>query len=215
MQTERDEIAILLKKNHSLRSIAHALGRVVSNISLEIKRNSVKGEYDPHKAQHKMRVRRQNASYRGKKIVVHNELRDFIEGSLLDGQSPEAIAGRLKHQEKQFSTVSKDTIYRFLRSPYGKIIGMKLKKKKRHKRRKKVRELKDRVFIEKRPKIIENRQRVGDLEADFIVSGKSGKGILLGVVDRKLRTLFLEIIHKVTIDEVHLALKELKKGFQK
>lgn len=111
--------------------------------------------------------------------------------------------------------VSKNTIYRFLRSPYGKIIGLKLKKKKRCKRRKKAKELKDRIFVDKRPKTIENRQRVGDLEADFIVSGKRGKGILLGVVDRKLRTVFLEIIHTVTIDEVHSAFERIKKGFQK
>lgn len=153
------------------------------------------------------------ASFRGKKIVAHDRLRDFVESNLLDGQSSEAIAGRLKHQEKNLPNVSKDTIYRYLKSPYGKIIGMKLKKKKRRKKRKKVKDLKDRIFIDKRPKIIEKRQRVGDVEGDFIVSGRSGKGVLLGVVDRKLRIVFLEIIHTVTIDEVHSAFIKIKKRF--
>lgn len=141
----------------------------------------------------------------------NQKLRKFVEENLLDGQSAEAIEGRLKYHEEHLPNVSKDTIYRFLRSPYGKIIGLKLKKKKYRKKRKKVNQLKDRVFIDKRPKIIEKRVRVGDLEADFIVSGRDGKGVLLVAVDRKIRVSFLEIIHEVTIDEVHLAFEKIKK----
>lgn len=145
---------------------------------------------------------------------MNNEkLRKFTESNLLDGQSPEAISGRIKYHEKHLPNISKNTIYEFLKSPYGKIIGLKLKKRKYRKKRPKVTKLKDRVFIDKRPKIIENRQRVGDLEGDFVVSGKSGKGVLLGVVDRKLRVAFLEIIHTVTIDEVHSAFQRIKKRF--
>ena len=173
----------------------------------------MKGSYDPKKAQHKSYVRRHNASYRGKWIVDRPQLRDFVEGALLDGQSPSAIAGRLKYQEKDLPDVSKDTIYRYLRSPYGKIIGLKLNKKKRPQGRKKATKLKDRVFIDKRPKIIEERSRVGDVEADFVVSGRSGKGVLLGVVCRKLRVVFLEIIHQVTVDEVHKAFERIKQRF--
>jgi IS30 family transposase len=145
--------------------------------------------------------------------VTNTTLRKFIEKNLLDEQSPEAIAGRISNHEKYLPNISKDTIYRYLRSPYGKIIGLKLKKKKYRKKRPKVKELKDRVFIDKRPKIIENRGRVGDVEGDFVVSGKGGKGVLLGVVDRKLRTTFLEIIYTVNIDEVHKSFKRIKKRF--
>jgi IS30 family transposase len=187
--------------------------RSVSTISDEIQRNSVNNKYHPIKAHLKAYVRRHNASFRGKKIVAHQKLREFIEQKLLDGQSPEAIAGRLRYQEKELPDVSKDTIYRFLRSPYGKIIGLKLKRKKYRKKRPKVTKLKDRVFIDKRPKIIEKRARVGDAEADFIVSGRSGKGVLLGVICRKLRAVFLEIIHRVSIDEVHNAFERIKKRF--
>lgn len=196
-----------------MRSIASALGRSASSISDEVSKNSVKGIYDPKKAQHKAYVRRHDASFRGKLIVDRPDLRDFIEGSLLDRQSPEAIEGRLKHQEKSLPNVSKDTIYRYLRSPYGKIIGLLLKKKKRQQGRSKVGKLKDRRFINKRPKIVEQRARVGDLEADFLVSGKSGQGVLLVVVCRKLRVSFLEIIHSVSIDEVHSSFEIIKKRF--
>jgi len=196
-----------------LRDIAKALKRSVSTISDEAGSGRVNGIYDPFKAQHKAYLKRHNASFRGKKIVNNKKLREFVESNLLDGQSPEAIAGRLKYREKYLPCASKDTILRFLKSPYGKIIGLKLKKKKYSKKRKKVTQLEDRVFIDKRPKIINNRGRVGDAEADFIVSGKTGKGVLLVVVCRKLRVSFLEIIHKVTIDEVHSAFEKIKKRF--
>jgi len=189
------------------------LNRAVSSIYDEIRINSVNGKYDPQKAQHKSYVRRHNASFRGKKIVDDGKLRDFVDGALSDGQSPEAIAGRLKHQEKHLPYVSKNTIIRYLESPYGKLIGLKWKKKLRFRKSKKVSKLKDRVFIDKRPKIIEKRMRVGDMEADFIASGKTGKGILLTVVCRKLRVVFLELILDVSIDEVHAAFLRIKERF--
>lgn len=176
-------------------------------------RNSVKGEYDPGKAHLKAYVRRHRASYRGRKIAGNPALKKFVERNLLDGQSPAGIAGRLKYQEKELPWVSKNVIYEFLRSPYGKVVGLKLKKKKRPRRRKKVTQLQDRVFVDKRPRIIEKRLRVGDIEADFIVSGRDGKGVLLTVVDRKLRAAFLELIHRVTIDAVHAAFDRIKQRF--
>lgn len=196
-----------------MRDIACALSRSASSISEEVRNNSVGGVYNPHKAQAKAYVRRHSASWRSKKIVKNDKLRKFIEQNLLDGQSAEAIAGRIKYHKKYLPNVSKNTIYRYLRSPYGKAIGLLLKKKKRPKGRRKVSKLKDRIFIDKRPKIIEKRIRVGDVEGDFIVSGKGGKGVLLGVVDRKLRTAFLEIVHRVTIDEVHRAFIRIKNRF--
>ena len=189
------------------------MNRSVSTISDEIKKNSVKKKYDSQKAQHKAYTKRHNASFRGQKIVARSKLRLFVESNLLDGQSPEAISGRIECQEKHLPNVSKDVIYQYLRSPYGKVIGLQLKKKKRPKGRKKVTKLKDRTFIDKRPKIIDNRSRVGDIEADFIVSGRGGKGIILTIVDRKIRVGFLEIIHDVSIDEVHKSFLKIQKRF--
>lgn len=51
------------------------------------------------------------------------------------------------------------------------------------------------------------------MEADFILSGRTGKGILLVVVCRKLRTVFIEQIIKAKIKIVHLAFKRIKKRF--
>jgi IS30 family transposase len=205
MQADRDEIAELRRRGRSLRYIAGALGRPPSTIIEEVRRNKTNGQYDPKRAQHKAYVRRHTASFRGKKIVTHDRLRSFVERHLLDGQSPAAIAGRIRCHERRLPRLGKNTIYRFLDSPYGRIIQGKRKKKKPRRGRKHVTRLVGRRFIDERPEIIEKRGRVGDAEGDFIVSGKDGRGVLLTVVDRKLRTTFLEPIRTVTVDAVHVA----------
>lgn len=55
--------------------------------------------------------------------------------------------------------------------------------------------------------------RIGDAEFDFIVSGKEGHGILLVVVDRKLRVTFTEPIYIVTIKAVHEASLKIKRRY--
>ena len=74
-------------------------------------------------------------------------------------------------------------------------------------------QLKDRTFIDKRPEFINRRKRIGDAEADFILSGKSGRGIILNVTDRKSRAPFLEQIIVVSIKNVHAAFKRIKRRF--
>jgi IS30 family transposase len=103
---------------------------------------------------------------------------------------------------KQFG---KDSIYRFISSIYGRKIE--------YERSKKVQKIEDRVFIDKRPEYINERKRLGDAEADFIVSGKSGKGILLTLVDRKTRVSFIKQILEVSIQNVEKAFKCIKKRF--
>lgn len=208
-------MAILKRKKYSLRSIAKSLQRSVSTISDEFKRNQVKGSYDPLKAQLKSYIRRRKAKYQGMKIVQHDRLRKFVKEKLMDDQSPDAIAGRIRAKEKHLPSVSKESIYRYILSPYGRNIEQYRREKRGRKRSKsrKLKRLDNRVFIDKRPQYINKRTRSGDAEADFILSGKSGHGVLLIVVDRKLRISFLELILTVTITEVHKAFLRIKKRY--
>lgn len=203
----------MYEKGYSIRNIAQTLKRSPNTISYEIGRRKVKGVYDSAKAQHKAYVKRHNASFRGKKIIHSKELRSFVEESLLEHQSPRAISGRLKHHEKHLPYVAKNVIHDFLNSSYGNRIKWERRLPKGRKRHAKKGKLSDRRFIEERPKIVENRGRVGDCEGDFIVPGRSGKGHLLVVVDRKTRISFLEIIHDVTVDNVHRAFVKIQKRF--
>ena len=149
------------------------------------------------------------------KIVSENKLREFVEDNLLDDQSPENISGRIKKIEKELTAVSKDSIYRFIKSPYGRQIEFaRLKNGRRgRRRRKKNQPIEDRKFIDSRPESINERQEIGDAEADFIVSGKDGMGILLVVVDRKSRATFIEKIIEVSIENVHQSFLKVKKRF--
>lgn len=150
------------------------------------------------------------------KIIQNKKLQKFVKSNLLTGQSPEGISGRLKNRYvKDIPYLSKNAIYRYLESSYGKKIKAKLEKKKKKikKRLNPKNRLDGRIFIDKRPKFIDKRLRVGDTEFDFIVSGKDGRGILLVVVDRKLRISFLEPIYQVSIKAVHKALKKIKKRY--
>lgn len=150
------------------------------------------------------------------KIVHNSALRDFVETALYDNQSPANISGRIKKHEKHLPYVSKNSIYRFIESSYGvKIKYRREKLKNRHRKwRQSAKEkLLDRTFINKRPASINRRSSVGDGEADFIVSGKTGKGIILNLTDRKSRAPFLEKITEVTIKNVHVAFIKIKKRF--
>ena len=197
-----------------MREIAKVLQRSISTLSDELNRNEVDGNYDPKKAHTKASTRRKNSKYQGMHIIAEDELREFVEDNLLDGQSPENIAGRLTKIEAELPGTSKDSIYRFIKSPYGRKIefARSLSKKKRR-RRKNSKSLEDRNFIDNRPTSIDERQEIGDTEGDFIVSGKNGKGILLVVIDRKIRVVFIEKILDVSIENVHLAFLRIKKRF--
>ena len=173
------------------------------------------GVYDPKKASRKAYVRRRESKYQGMKIVEHPQLQTFVEEQLYDDQSPPNIAGRIRKYEKHLPNVSKNSLYRFIESVYGRKIESyrNTRKKKRAHRRGRSASLSGRTFIDKRPNHINARRRVGDVEADFIVSGKSGHGILLVVVDRKLRVSFIEQILKVSVVNVHTAFLRIQKRF--
>lgn len=149
------------------------------------------------------------------KIAGDKELRGLVEHLLYDDQSPEAVAGRLQNHETHLPPTSKNTIYRFIASPYGRKIEYYRNKVRRKRKRRKpaTKPWKDRVFIDQRPEYINKRMRVGDAEADFIVSGKSGKGIVLVVVGRKYRNGYLEQIIKTTLPAVTRACQRIKRRF--
>lgn len=200
-----------------MREVAKALGRKVSTIWYEVHTNSVSGTYTARKADVKAKVHRQNAKYQGMKIVASPDLRQSVEKKLREGRSPESIAGRIKQHERHLLSISADSIRRFLKSVYGRKIESYRKtlsiKQKRHHKRRKTKKLSDRTFIDTRPKIIGKRGRVGDSEADFIVSGKAGIGYLLTMVDRKLRVSFLESVLPVTIENMEKAFLKIKERY--
>lgn len=170
------ELAILRRKHYSVADIAIELGRHRSTIYRELKRGRVAGVYDSKKAHHKHYVRRKYSKYQGMRILGDVKLREYIETKLRDEQwSPEQIAGRLA-REAGLQPVSSPTIYKYIRSVYGRRLEHELqlaKQKRARKHQRKVTQLEDRVFIDDRPESINARMQYGHWEGDFIVSGKT------------------------------------------
>lgn len=197
------------------------VGRGRTTISDELRINAVNGTYEGNKAHTKSAVRRKAAKFQGKRIIANKDLQVFVDKALMDWQSPGAIAGRLKAGlEPGLPYVSRDTIETYIKSVHGRRIEHQLKvlkagqkSKGRRKRPGTPPRGDPKVYIDDRPDIITNRERVGDLEVDFIVSGRSGKGYCLTAADRKLRVGFIRKILPVTVGNALKALQDIKSVF--
>lgn len=207
-KAERTETAYLLNKGYGVSVIAQALKRSKGTISEEIKNHSIDGVYDPDKANHKAYVKRKYSKYQGMKIAKDKEMREYVEDKLKQDWSPEQISGRIKEVDKHIKYVGFKGVYKFVYSPYGRQLEKHLRYKGRKRRDKKGKstKIKNRTFIDQRPKIINNRARYGDWEGDLIVSGKNGKGVLLVLHERKSRFPVIEKImsRKTTVINQHI-----------
>lgn len=215
-KAERQEIALLKDKNYSLRDISKALERSVSSIAEEISKNSVRGVYNPKKADLKVRVRRKYSKYQGMKVVQDSALRNFAEEGLEQGWSPDEMSGRLKNVRTDIKYASRMAFYKFVYSPYGRQLEKYLRRKRRKKKgvsRAKVNQLKNRTFIEERPEIVSKRQRYGDWEGDLIVSNKSGKGVLIVLYERKSMYTLIKKSMSRSPNLVNQYIREMTGGF--
>jgi len=215
-KVERHEISILLKRGYSIPDIAQELGRHTSSVYRELRRNTVAGAYNARKADHKAYVTRKYAKYQAMRIIGDMKLREYIDRCLLEKDwSPEQIAGRIA-KETGMQPVSAPTIYKYIRSPYGRKLEheLELAKKKRTKRwQRKVTQLEGRVFIDARPEAVSMRQQYGHWEADFIVSGKQyGTASLLVLHERVSRYTLIRKLDGRTIAEVEDTLVAMTKS---
>src|SRR3954449_4664854 len=115
---ERERLAALKAEGLSLRAVARALGRAASTISRERRRNALpKGGYLPAHAAGCYRERRQRPA-----VWERDErLGRFVRERLLEGWTPEQIAGWLERgEERGLGRVSAETIYAFIHRPAQK-----------------------------------------------------------------------------------------------
>ena len=194
-KAERNELSILLKKGYSHREMARVLGKDHSSITREIERNKVNGDYESVKAQAKSRVRRKSAKYQNMKINQSTEFLEFLGQQLRAGWTPEQITGRWNYKHPDDKHFSFKAVYKYLYSSFGQYLCKYLpfKRYRRGKRKGKKQKrlpVKNRVSIEKRPKVINERKRFGDFEGDVLGSPQTDKERLLALVERISRRLF-------------------------
>jgi transposase, IS30 family len=109
---ERERLAVLKAEGLSLRAIAARLGRAASTMSRELRRNALpRGGYRPVHAEGCYLERRQRPAV----LERDAKLARFVRERLLEGWTPEQIAGWLKRgEERGLRTVSTETIYAFI-----------------------------------------------------------------------------------------------------
>src|SRR3982751_3122711 len=109
---ERERLAALKAEGLSLRAIARALGGAASTVSRELRRNALpRGGYLPVHAEGCYRERRQRPAV----LERDAKLGRFVRERLLEGWTPEQIAGWLKRgEERGLRAVATETIYAFI-----------------------------------------------------------------------------------------------------
>lgn len=216
---ERDRIAFLKAKGISLRGIAKNIGRSISTISEELKRNSSfeAGElvYEAISAQEEYEKRKSKA---GKRVSLKNkQIYQYVIEKLRDGWSPEQISGRLKrnHPHDKSWWISYETIYQYIFNPdnadetlWEYLPRHRKKRRKKGGRRVHKGKIPDRVSIHLRPKIIDNRKVFGHFEGDT-VEGKGHRDGFHTEVERLSRVIFAVKVKSITSEEGLSAQKQI------
>lgn len=185
---EREKIQEMLWREVSIREIAAELGRSPSSVSRELWRN-----YPPEQKRYTPRLANERALLKRKcrgrtERLKSDRIRSYVVRQLKERWSPEQIAGRLRldlHEQ-----ISHEAIYQFIYAPihYGKprpgYEDLRPYLRRRRKRRvpKGARRCQkifkpQGVSIDRRPKIVNERRRIGDWEGDSVESVEHRPGI--------------------------------------
>lgn len=218
---ERICLQELLTKNKSFREIANILGKNVSSISREIKRNASK--YPKKQSNNKFKyhawranicsvVRRRRGQRRA--IPEGSELYDYVLTNLNRFWSPEQIAERWK-LEHPGATLSTVTIYRYVKNGIFDKISPKTHFRRRGKNYNFVHHNSNVVhpehIIPQWSDAIVNRTRIGDWEGDTVYGG-IGKGLIVTLVDRKSRFLCSGLVSSRDSEETRQTIRRLLSG---
>jgi IS30 family transposase len=193
---QRYTIYRMLQAKCTRKEICIAIGKDKSVLSRELKRNSGKRGYSPAMAQEYANERKERFKINRK---FTSAVRQRVINELtLEQWSPEQISGKAKRDGIEM--VSPERIYQFIRQDkreggsLWKLCRHKLKHRKRPVTGKKV-VIPDKVMIDKRPDVINNKERFGDWEIDTIV-GPGNKGAILTITERLTGFLMMKKLPK-------------------
>jgi IS30 family transposase len=209
---QRYEIELLRNQKYSMTIIAGIIGKNKSTISREIKRNSDQrnGVYKSELAQKKLIERHKN---KPKKISFTLPIQAYVLEKLMEDYSPEQIVGTAL--KDGLPCVSIERIYQFIwkdKKAGGKCFKHLRTKGKRYNKRGHLKGkrgiLVNRVDIDQRPAVVEEKIRVGDLEMDLVI-GKDYKGALLTINDRASGKLKMGKVESKEASEIEAKALEL------
>jgi IS30 family transposase len=214
---ERNQIDALRKAGHSISSIAKQLGRAPSTLYRKIRRNTGQRGYRPKQA-HRLTLARRQAKIHPRKMT--SPVIEHINSKLLMEWSPEQIANTMADDpDGPGIAVSHETIYQHVWATARRGSDLYTQLRQRRKTRRKRRGTKDmrgkirnRVGIEHRPAVVEDRLRIGDWEAD-LVCGAAHSGYLVTLVDRVSRRTRIGRTSTKLAAEVTTVIVALLSGF--
>ena len=189
---QRYQIYALKKAGHDQQRIAATVLVSPSTISRELRRNRGQRGYRPGQA-HQQALARRRAKAKATKMTPMVIAR--IEADLRQEWSPEQIAGRLAADDGL--RLSPERIYQHIRADrqaggtlYRHLRHSQKKRKKRYGKADGRGQIKDRVSIDQRPAIVDEKSRIGDWEIDLVM-GRPGTGALVSLVERRSRYTLL------------------------
>ena len=187
---ERDRLSLFKASGMSLRGIANQLGRNVSTVSRELKRNAAPvndGYYLPHRAQERADLRKALSHERER--LRDPVLRRYVRRMLHSGWSPERIAGRWK--KNGHDPISHEAIYQWIYADSRNLAVLLPRAHRRrfrrgHRSRYRSCNISSRTPISQRPEHIGLREEPGHWEGDTII-GVRCQSALQVLVERKTR----------------------------
>ena len=187
-QTERYQISALLEAGCSKKAISQQLGRHRSTIEREISRCKALPSYSPQAAQEQAMHNQKEG--RNAKTLCASVL-SHVDCYLRLALSPQQVAGRL--QAEGLKAPSVEAIYQYIlkdQEKAGDLHSLLRCQKTRRKRygsgRERRGQIANKICIEQRPSIVDQKSRIGDWEGDTVV-GKDHQGFLVTLVERKSR----------------------------
>src|SRR5688572_8099412 len=180
---ERERLAVLKAEGLSLRAIAARLGRAASTISRELRRDALpRGGYLPVHAEGCYFERRQRPAV----LERDAKLARFVRERLLEGWTPEQIAGWLRRgEERGLRPVSTETIYAFLHragqkgEKLWKLLPRGRAKRARRRARQPRATIAGRRSIHDRPEAVQERQEAGHWEGDLLICKRTRPVLVL------------------------------------
>ena len=181
---QRYTIARMLQGGYAKKDICIAIGKDKTVLSRELKRNSSKRGYSASLADEYANERKER--FRIKRRFTESIKRHVFKCLTEEQWSPEQIVGDAKKRGIQM--VSCERIYQFIRE--DKRTGGTLWKQCRHQLKHRKRPvggkkviIPDKVSIDQRPEVINEKKRFGDWEIDTIV-GPENNGAILTATER-------------------------------
>lgn len=211
-----------LRAGRTQKQIALELDRHPSTISREIRRNMYSQcyLYTHYWACHKKmwRKRRQYRRLSETNKKIKGEISEMVVQLLKQYLSPEQVSNYLwRHHQV---CISHETIYRYIYSDKSRTQALKpyLRQGKKVRRKRygsgaRVSLIPNRITIQERPQIVEDKRRIGDWECDTVI-GKDRKSVLVTLVERKSLFTLMAIVKRKTAEQVSRAMIRLLKPYK-